>query len=133
MDMLTVNVVTPDRQVTHAEVREVRAPSAMGQIGILPGHTTLLSHLVPGIIELVGPNAREVLAISGGFLEVERDRVVVLAETAEHAGDIDIERARRALAAAEGKLKALAPVDQGYLEAEAHLLRARTRLLVAGQ
>ncbi len=131
MDLLTVSIVTPGRQVTVAEVREVRAPSALGQVGILPGHTPLLADLMPGTVELVGPDHSEGLAVSGGFLEVDRDHVIVLAETAERAMEIDVERARRALGQAEALLKKLGPADAGYDEAALRAERAQARLAVA--
>jgi F-type H+-transporting ATPase subunit epsilon len=129
---LTVSLVTPERQVAMGEMREVRAPSVLGQVGILPAHRPLLAELEAGVVELVDAHATVRIAVSGGVLEVDRDRVAILAETAERANEIDVERARRAFAGAEEQLAKLSPTDEGYDELRARAERARVRLEAAG-
>jgi F-type H+-transporting ATPase subunit epsilon len=132
---LAVSFVTPDKQVSKGEVDMVVAPSAVGQIGILPGHRTLLADLVPGVVELRhgGGSKIERFATSGGFIEVDRNHVAVLVETAERPDEVDVERAQRALSQAEVALKKLSPADPSYEDEQARALRARVRLRVAGK
>ena len=113
----------------------VLAPSALGELGILPNHTTLLADLIPGVVELRHDGASEVerFAVSGGFLEVDSNHVSLLVETAERPEEIDVERARKALAVSEAELKKLSPVDAMYDDQMAKALRARVRLQVAGR
>ncbi|MBN1959929.1 MAG: ATP synthase F1 subunit epsilon [Deltaproteobacteria bacterium] len=132
---LMVSFVTPDRQVSHGEVDMVVAPSAMGQVGILPDHCTLLADLAPGIVELHSKNntLNERFAISGGFLEVDRNHVSLLVETAERANEIDVERARKSLKASEAALANLSTTSDDYQNQFNRAQRARVRLQVAGK
>jgi len=132
---LTVTFVTPEKQVSKGAVDMVIAPSALGEVGILPNHRPLLADLVPGVVELRhgGGTKVEKFAISGGFLEVDRNKVSLLVETAERPEEIDVERAQKAFGAADSALKKLSPADQGYAEQQARFLRARVRLQVAGK
>src|SRR6266849_3969210 len=96
-EVLTLEVVTPDRAVVHEAVTEVQLPGSEGYLGILPGHTPLLTELGTGALSYrQGAQTRRV-AVSGGFAEVLPDRVIVLADVAERAEEIDVERARLAL------------------------------------
>jgi F-type H+-transporting ATPase subunit epsilon len=132
---LTVTFVTPDKNVTKGEVEMVIAPSALGEVGILPNHRPLLADLVPGVVELrhSGSVKPERFAVSGGFLEVDRNRVSLLVETAERPEEIDVERAQKSFAKHEAALKKLSPADADYADHQSHLLRARVRLQVAGK
>ncbi|HET6346224.1 MAG TPA: F0F1 ATP synthase subunit epsilon, partial [Myxococcota bacterium] len=132
-NQLAVAVVTPQAEVAKAAVDSVVAPSVMGQVTILPEHAPLLADLGPGVVELRAASRADRFFISGGFLEVERDRVVILAETAEEVSGIDVERARQDLSAAEAKLKNLDPTDPAYAAESARLMRAQSRLQAAGQ
>jgi F-type H+-transporting ATPase subunit epsilon len=126
---LKLEVVTPERSVVRESVTEVSLPGREGYLGILPGHTPLLTLLTTGVLSYRQGNQVQRLAISGGFAEVLPDRVIVLADAAERAQEIDAARARNALAGAE---KAAASSAGAELEA-AQLAagRARTRLEVA--
>ncbi len=129
---LHVSFVTPHCRVTFGEATTVVAPAVGGELGVLPGHVTLLAELVPGVVRLCHAGTRaECFAISGGFIEVDRDRVVLLVETAERPGEIDITRARAALASSERALAALTPSDAAYEAELAHAERARVRLRAA--
>lgn len=131
---LTVTFVTPDKRVSQTEVEMVTAPSVLGEVGILPDHRALLADLVPGVVELKHGDGRvERFAISGGFLEVDRNRVALLVETAERPEEIDIERAQRALRESERALEKLSPEEPAYEEQVQHAARARVRLRVAGR
>jgi F-type H+-transporting ATPase subunit epsilon len=130
---LAVAVVTPQAEVAKAAVDAVVAPSVMGQVTILPEHAPLLADLGPGVVELRAANRADRIFITGGFLEVERDRVVILAETAEDVTTIDVERARADLSAADAKLQTLDPTDPAHAAETARRARAQARLQAAGQ
>ena len=128
-DALTLEVVTPERAVVRESVAEVQLPGRAGYLGILPGHTPLLTELATGALSYrQGAQTRRV-AVSGGYAEVLPDRVIVLADAAERAEEIDAARARVALAAAEKQLAGGAGTD--WEAVQQAIARARTRLAVA--
>ena len=96
-DALELEVATPERQLVRERVSEVELPGKAGYMGILPGHAPLLGGLGIGHLSYVSGRKRRFLAIHSGFLEVLDDHVRVLADAAERAEDIDVERARTAL------------------------------------
>lgn len=103
-ETLILEVVTPERELVRESVAEVQLPALSGYLGILPGHTPLLTEL--GIGPLIYKRASEsaYIAVMGGFAEVLPERVTVLAEAAERSEEIDAARARADLAEAEKKL-----------------------------
>jgi F-type H+-transporting ATPase subunit epsilon len=129
---LTVAVLTPLRQVKRGDATMVVAPSVVGQLGILADHRPLLADLNAGIVEVHTGQQVERYAVSGGFIEVDRNVVTILAETAERSDEVDSERAQRSLDDAEANLKRLSPVDADYAEEARRALRNRARLQVAG-
>jgi len=131
-EKLTLQLVTPYKKVLTAEVDEVTAPGTLGELGLLPGHTPLLTTLKIGELSYKQGNENFHVAVNWGYLEVEDDQVNVLVETAEPADEIDLERARAALGRAEEKLKGLDPEDKNFKIMEAALERALIRIQVAG-
>jgi F-type H+-transporting ATPase subunit epsilon len=124
-----LEVVTAERMVFAGDVNEVVAWGAEGQLGILPHHAPLMTVLQPGALLIKKDNEEEYLAISGGFLEVRPDKVIILADACERAEEIDIARAEAAKRRAETTLKERPPgVDA---TAEAALRRSLARLKVA--
>src|SRR3954454_13732286 len=101
---LTLEIVTPDRSIVREEVDEVELPGSEGYLGVLPGHTPLLTMLKVGELWYRIGQEKHYLAIAFGFAEVLPDRVTVLAQIAERAQDIDIERAEAAKRRAEERL-----------------------------
>src|SRR5438445_2611948 len=93
---LHVEVVTAERELYNGEADMVIAPGSEGQLGILPRHAALLTTLAPGAMRIKLGDAEEPLFVSGGFLEVKDNVVTVLADTAEHAEEIDQARAEEA-------------------------------------
>jgi F-type H+-transporting ATPase subunit epsilon len=130
MSSIKLEVVTAERVVYSQDVDEVVAPGVEGQLGILPHHTPLMTTLQAGELRVKKGGTEDSLAISGGFLEVRPDRVIVLADAAERAEEIDIARAEAAKQRAVERLAKHAPgVDEARNEAA--LRRAMARLAVA--
>ncbi|MBO8127933.1 MAG: F0F1 ATP synthase subunit epsilon [Peptococcaceae bacterium] len=123
-------VVTPEREVLREQVRFVLARGGLGELGVLPGHAPLITTLETAPLEARRENKRIMLAIAGGFMEVSPQGVVVLADAAERAEEIDVPRARRAKERAEKRL-ASKDLDIDIRRAEAALKRALVRLQVA--
>ena len=99
-----LEVVTPEREVVRESVAEVQLPAFSGYLGILPGHTPLLTELGIGLLSYKKASETGYIAVIGGFAEVLPGRVTVLAEAAERSEEIDASRARADLAEAEKKL-----------------------------
>ncbi len=97
---LKLIVVTPQKQVTEAEADEVQLPGELGYLGILPGHTPLITLLKAGVVTYKNAGTPHSLAVSSGFAEVSSDVVSVLADLAEEPGDVDAAAAERDRASA---------------------------------
>ena len=96
--MLQLQLVSPERMLVDEEVDEVQVPGLDGYMGILPGHAPLLSELMPGgVLTYRAGGAEKVLAVYGGFVEVQPGRVRILADFAERKEEINIEQAREEL------------------------------------
>ena len=108
---LLLEIVTPDRSLVHEEVDEVQLPGAEGYLGVLPGHTPLLSTLAVGELWYRIGAEKHYLAIATGFGEVLPDSVTVLAQIAERAQEIDVGRAESARKRAEERLNKNVDVD----------------------
>ena len=132
-EKLKLDLVTPYKHVLSVEVDEVIAPGVLGEFGVLPGHTPMLTTLRIGELSYRQGNVLYHLAVNWGFVEVEDGKVTVLVETAEPADEIDLERARAALGRAEEALKKLTSEDKDFLIMQAALERALIRLQVAGR
>ncbi|HJX68167.1 MAG TPA: F0F1 ATP synthase subunit epsilon [Candidatus Limnocylindrales bacterium] len=128
---LHLEIVTPERLAFEGDVDEVIVPGSEGEMGILPHHAPLISLLGQGVLRLKRSGQEEVFAIFGGFLQVRPDRVVVLAETADMASEIDLERAEHARADAQAVLEGdyVEPAD--LAAARSALQRALVRIRVA--
>jgi F-type H+-transporting ATPase subunit epsilon len=130
MPSLKLDIVTAERIVYSEEVDEVIAPGAEGQLGILPHHAPLMTILTAGELVVRKSGVEDSLAISGGFLEVRPDRVIVLADQAERAEEIDESRAEAAKKRAEERLREREKAGLDTARAEASLRRALARLSV---
>ena len=128
---IQLEIVTPERLVYEDEVDSVNVPGIEGELGILPHHAPLVSTLGYGELRIRKGGAEESFAIVGGFVQVRPDKVVVMAETADLASEIDLERAQEARREAERAL------ETGYTEgadlsaARAALQQALMRIRVA--
>jgi len=125
---IRLELVTPERLLLSEDVDEVIAPGYEGEFGVLPEHTQYLSILNIGELRYRKGGQLHKVALGGGFAEVTPERVVVMAETAERAEEIDLERARRARDRAESALNTLSMDDESYGKAAAALQRAMVRM-----
>lgn len=128
--MIQLTVVTPERSLLGEQVDELQIPGAEGYLGVLPGHAPLFTELKVGELSYRKGNAWTSLAVAWGFAEVLPDQVRVLAETAERANEIDLERAKRAKERAEQRLSKGGD-DLDYDRALIALQRALIRIQVA--
>lgn len=132
-DNFLLEVVTPHRLVVSQEVEEITAPGAEGEFGVLPGHTPFFTTLKVGAVMYRFGKEEQHMAVTWGFVEVLPDRVTILAEAAELAPEIDVERAKRAQERAEKRLKQLSPEDMEFYASMAALERAMNRIAVSSR
>lgn len=131
-EKISLEIVTPDRQVVKEMVDEVTAPGTLGYFGALPGHIPFLTTLRIGEIAYRKDRGTRYLAVSWGYAEVGPEKVVILAETAEAAEEIDVDRAQKARTRAEQRLKEGSP-DMDFHRARVALEKALIRVQVAGR
>ncbi|HKG56469.1 MAG TPA: F0F1 ATP synthase subunit epsilon [Candidatus Limnocylindrales bacterium] len=128
---LRLEIVTPERLAFEDDVDSVQVPGSEGELGILPNHAPLVSMLGIGELRIRKGGSEELFAIAGGFVQVRPDKVVVMAETADMASEIDLERAQ------EARREAERAIETGYHEgadlaaARAALQQALLRIRVA--
>jgi F-type H+-transporting ATPase subunit epsilon len=132
-EKIELEVVTPQRLLLHQDVKSVEVPGRDGYLGILPGHAPLITELGVGILTYRTNGDPHFLTVMNGYAEVLPDRVIVLAEVSELAGEIDVERSRAALERAQGMLAKSASPDVDWQRAQAALERAMVRLQVAAK
>ncbi|ADM39666.1 MULTISPECIES: F0F1 ATP synthase subunit epsilon [Bacillus] len=132
MKTVKVNIVTPDGPVYDADIEMVSVRAESGDLGILPGHIPTVAPLKIGAVRLKKDGQTELVAVSGGFVEVRPDQVTILAQAAETAEGIDKERAAAARQRAQERLNSQSD-DTDIRRAELALQRALNRLDVAGK
>ncbi|MCA9994832.1 MAG: ATP synthase F1 subunit epsilon [Anaerolineales bacterium] len=128
------DIVTQERSVFSGQVKSVSLPGTEGRMGVLPNHSALLTTLGYGEVMVRPLDSDDELyfAIGGGFAEVQPDKIIVLADSAEHADDIDLARAEQARARAEQFMKEGVPEDpERYAQIQASLRRAQIRIDVS--
>ncbi|HEX9242057.1 MAG TPA: F0F1 ATP synthase subunit epsilon [Anaeromyxobacter sp.] len=130
---ITLDIVTPERRVLSVTCDEVRAPGVQGGFGVRLNHEPFMTALEPGRLTYVEGGREHHYAIGGGFFQVAENRAIVLADTAESAGDIDVERARRAFQESQEKLLKLTEQDEHHAVESARVKRAAARIGVAGK
>jgi F-type H+-transporting ATPase subunit epsilon len=128
--IIDLTIVTPERSVVHDQVEELQIPGAEGYLGILPGHAPLFSELKVGEVGYRKGETWFFLAVAWGFVEVQSDQVRILAETAERAQEIDVDRANRAKQRAEERISKGGD-DVDYRRALVALERALIRIQVS--
>ena len=130
-DQLQLEVVTPERRLLSEQVNSVTVPGRGGELGILPGHAPLISELQTGVLSYNEDGTTFQLHVSGGFVEVNDDRVSVLAEVAERPEEIDAERALLGTEIAEKRLSGQSGTEIDIDRAQAKLTRNLVRLQLA--
>jgi F-type H+-transporting ATPase subunit epsilon len=132
-DRIHLEVVTPERKVLDSEVERVEVPGLDGELGILPGHTELISQLKPaGLLTYHIGNEKSEMVISGGFVEIYSDKVIVLADRAVRPEDINLTEALELKNSAERQLqKAMTDPDTDIVRATIELERASIELQLA--
>ena len=128
---LQLEIVTPERLAFSDEVDSVQLPGVEGELGILPHHAPLVSLLGVGELRIRKGGSEELFAVAGGFLQVRPDKVVVMAETADLASEIDLEKAEQARRDAERLLAEGAHEGADLGAARAALAQALLRIRVA--
>src|SRR5581483_2130189 len=131
-ETIQLEIVTPERLVVRETAEEIEVPGKSGYLGILPGHAPLITELAIGAISYRNAGKVKRLAVAWGFAEVLPTKVTILAETAEQAEEIDVERAQRAKEAAEKMLHS-SDLSTDFARALEALKRAEVRLDVAGK
>ncbi|WNB92318.1 F0F1 ATP synthase subunit epsilon [Bacillus sp. NEB1478] len=132
MKTIQVSVVTPDGPVFEGNAKMVSAKAKSGELGILPGHIPLVAPLTISAVRVHEVDGKtQYVAVSGGFIEVRPEKVTILAEAAEVAGDIEVDRARAAKERAEQRLASNKQGELDSVRAELALQRAVNRIDVA--
>ena len=130
MATLRLEIITAERQVLADDIDILVAPGIEGELGILPHHAPLMTMLQPGELLIRKDGEETYMVVTGGFLEVRPDKVIVLADACERAEEIDVTRAEEAKRRAEERLTTRPP-DVEAASIEAALRRSLTRLRVA--
>jgi F-type H+-transporting ATPase subunit epsilon len=130
-EKIQLEVVTPERRVLAEPVDMVTVPGLGGELGILPGHTPLISQLQTGVLTYVQDGKNSSLHVSGGFVEIRDDHVSVLAEVAERPEEIDAARARQSRDRLEKQLNQWSGTEADFEVARAKLERSVVRLQLA--
>ena len=130
-DKLQLEVVTPERRVVAESVDAVTVPGLNGELGILAGHTPLISQLKTGVLTYMQGGTSHQLHVSGGFVEVKDDNVTVLAEVAERPEEIDAARAKLQRERVEKQLHAWTGTEEDFEKSRAKLERSMVRLQIA--
>ena len=127
-----LELVTPDRAIVRETVDEIQIPGSEGYLGVLPGHTPLLTTLQVGESWFRQGNEKYYVSVAFGFFEILPDRVTILAQVAERAEDIDVARAKEAERRSRERLDK-APVDIDFERARIALMKAVVRQQVAAK
>ncbi len=133
MSTFLLEIVTPERKVYAEDVNMVVVKGVEGELGILPNHIPLVTPLRISAAKIKQGGKETIVAVQGGFVEVRKDKVVILAESAEFPNDIDVERAQAAKTRAEQRLTSARKDEVDFRRAELALQRAMNRLEVGGR
>jgi F-type H+-transporting ATPase subunit epsilon len=129
-DTFQLEIVTPEKMVVRDVAEEMQIPGKNGYLGVLPGHAPLITELSVGEITYRNANITHHLSVAWGFAEVLPDKVTILAETAERAEEVDVNRAQAAKKRAESNIPKCTSEEE-FKKVSGDLKRAETRLEVA--
>jgi F-type H+-transporting ATPase subunit epsilon len=128
---MQLDIVTPDRRVVVGKADDVVVPAKEGEIDVLPGHAPFLGMLGTGVLRFIAEGKTHRLMVSGGFVEVDGDRVVLMCESASLADEVKLDTEKKSLADLEKQLASLgaaASDDESYLQLKAEVDRSAARL-----
>lgn len=128
---MQLDIVTPDRKVIVSQADDVVIPAKAGEMDVLPGHAPFLGQLGTGVLRFVAGGKTHRLMVSGGFVEVGEDRVVLMCESAALKDDVEADREKKTLADLEGQLAKLGATshdDENYIRLRAEVDRSAARL-----
>jgi F-type H+-transporting ATPase subunit epsilon len=129
---LNISVVTPEKKIFEGKITSLTAPGIEGEFGVLPEHTPFVTVLNPGVVNFKKEDGgEELLAVSGGYIEVTRDKIVLLVETAEKPEEIDIDTINRRKEEKEKLLKSKSRKDVDYDLIQSELLKELAKLKAA--
>jgi F-type H+-transporting ATPase subunit epsilon len=127
--LLNIDIVTPEKKIFEGKIRSLIAPGIDGEFGVLPEHAPFATILAPGVVTIThDDNRTDMMAVSGGYVEVTREKVILLVETAERHEEIDIETIKRRKEEKEKLLKTKDRKDTDYDAIQASLLKELSRL-----
>ena len=132
MATIKLEVVSPDKMVYSEDISMLIVRSTDGDLGIMPKHAPLVAGLVPQAMRIKKEGTEELIAVAGGFVEVQPEKITVLASAAETKDDIDAARAQKSYERAQKRISSKA-ADVDMARAEASLKRAMARLQVSGK
>ena len=130
-ERIQLDVITPERRLLSETVDAVTVPGLNGELGILPGHTPLISQLRTGVLSYTQGTATRRLMVSGGFVEVSDERVSVLADIAERPEEVDAAWARQERELAEREMSSFAGSEEEMAQVRDRLERSTARLQLA--
>ncbi|MBA3713271.1 MAG: F0F1 ATP synthase subunit epsilon [Pyrinomonadaceae bacterium] len=130
-ERIQLDVITPERRLLSETVDAVTVPGLNGELGILPGHTPLISQLRTGVLSYTQGTATRRLMVSGGFVEVSDERVSVLADMAERPEEVDAARARQERELAEREMSSFAGSEEEMVQVRDRFERSTARLQLA--
>lgn len=129
---LNISIVTPEKKVFEGKISSLVAPGIEGEFGVLPDHTPFITILKPGVVNYKKEDgSEELLAVSGGYIEVNRDKIILLVETAEKPEEIDIETIKKRKEEKEKLLKSMSKKEVDYDLIQMELLKEIAKLKAA--
>ena len=127
-----IDIVTPEKKIFEGQIRSIVAPGIDGEFGVLPDHAPFATVLAPGVVELTDEDGKkELMAVSGGYIEVTREKVILLVETAERPEEVDVETLKRRKEEKEKLLRAKDKKDVDYDAIQIALIKEISRLKAA--
>ena len=128
-NLIHIDIVTPEKKVFEGVIRSLTAPGLEGEFGVLPGHAPFATILAPGVVSFKNEqNEEELMAVSGGYIEVTGEKIILLVESADREGEFDVEKIKKRKEEKERLLKAKASNDVDYDKIHTQLLQEMARL-----
>jgi F-type H+-transporting ATPase subunit epsilon len=130
--LINIDIVTPEKKIFEGKIRGMVAPGIDGEFGVLPDHAPFATVLAPGVVEITTEDGKkDLMAVSGGYVEVTREKVILLVETAERPEEVDVETIMRRKEEKEKMLKAKDKKDVDYDVIQIALIKEMSRLKAA--